>query len=161
MNKYLVSAIVIAMFAASTISASAQGGSGGGGSATDPVGSPTGGGGATIKAIPQVAGKWRGQEAYDPSLGVFIMNPPLAMTLNEDTSGNISGIDSIMSVSVSGKASDNGTVLLQDGAYYGQKLTGNITGAVTCSDGTTGQVLSGKFQRKEGFGTFSMTNCPS
>jgi hypothetical protein len=66
-----------------------------------------------------------------------------------------------MHVAMTGKASSNGTIVLQDGVYYGQKVTVSITGSVVCSDGSTGTVLSGKFQRKEGFGTISVDNCPT
>ena len=65
------------------------------------------------------------------------------------------------SLAISGKASSNGTIVIQDGAYYGQKITVSTTGSLDCAGGSTGVVLSGKFQRKEGFGTISLNNCPT
>jgi hypothetical protein len=140
---------------------SGSGSSGSGGS----VSGGGGGGGGSTASIPQVGGSWRGQEHYDPSLSIYFftpeaMNPPIAMTLVEDAAGNITGTDNGMSIVMTGKASSNGTIVLQDGVYYGQKITVSITGSVTCSDGSTGTVLSGKFQHKEGFGTISVDNCP-
>jgi len=140
----------------------ASGGSGSGGG-TSGGGGSTGGG--STSSIPQVAGTWRGQEHYDPSLSAFFlpgfMDPAMSLTLSEDAAGNLTGIDNIMGIALTGKASSNGTVVIQDGSYYGQKITVSLTGSVACSDGTTGSVLSGKFQRKEGFGTISLDNCPA
>lgn len=157
MKKFLIPLIAVAIMAVSVSPAFAQGGSGSGG------GSISGGGGGT-KPLPQVTGSWNGQEHYDPSLSVFFlpgfMDPAQSFTFVEDAAGNITGTDNIMHIAVTGKASGNGSIVIQDGTYYGQKLTGSITGSVTCSDGSTGTVVSGKFQRKEGFGTFSFDNCP-
>jgi hypothetical protein len=137
--------------------------SGGSGGGTSGGGSGGGGGGSTA-LLPQVAGIWNGQEHYDPGLSVFFlpafMNPPVSFTFIEDAAGNITGVDNRMGIAITGKASSNGTIVIQDGAYYGQKLTMGLTGSVTCSDGSAGTVMSGKFQRKEGFGTVSMDNCP-
>jgi len=139
-----------------------SGGSGSGGGTSGGGGSTGGGGSAS--SIPQVAGTWRGQEHYDPSLSAFFlpgfMDPAMSLTLSEDAAGNLTGIDNIMAIAVTGKASSNGTVVIQDGSYYGQKITVSLTGSAACSDGSTGSVLSGKFQRKEGFGTISLDNCP-
>jgi hypothetical protein len=154
MNRLLIPFFTAALFATSAFPVSAQGGSGGGGSS---------GGGGTVKAIPQIAGSWHGQEHYDPSLSVFFlpgfMDPMLSMTLVEDASGTVTGTDNLMHIAMTGTASSNGSIVLQDGVYYGQKLTGSVTGSVTCADGSVGSVVSGKFQRKEGFGTFSIDNC--
>jgi hypothetical protein len=157
MTRFLIPLVTAALFAATAFPVSAQGGSGGGGS--------SGGGGGTPNTVPQIAGAWHGQEHYDPSLSVFLlpafMNPALSMTLNEDVAGNLTGIDDIMHVAMTGKASANGSIVLQDGVYYGQKLTGSITGSVICSDGSPGTAMSGKFQRKEGLGTFAVDTCPA
>jgi hypothetical protein len=140
----------------------ASGGSGSGGSVS---GGGSGGGGGSTQSIPQVGGIWIGQEHYDPSLSVFIlpafMNPPVSFTVVEDATGTLAGTDNLMGIAITGKASGNGTVVIQDGTYYGQKITVSISGSVTCSDGSTGSVMSGKFQRKEGFGIISMDNCPA
>lgn len=138
----------------------ASGGSSSGGS----VGGGGSGAGST-QSVPQVGGIWIGQEHYDPSLSVFLlaafMNPPVSFTLVEDATGNLTGTDNLMGIAITGKASGNGSVVIQDGTYYGQKITVTISGSVRCSDGSTGSVMSGKFQRKEGFGTISMDNCPA
>jgi hypothetical protein len=153
-RKLLIPLCSLALLASPAVPAAAQGGS------------------TTPKTLPQVGGAWNGQEHYDPTLAVFfptaaLMNPPLSITLSEDAAGNLTGTDGTMIFSVTGlvpmtgKASANGTIVVQETAYYGQKLTGSLTGSVTCSDGSIGQVFSGKFQRKEGFGTFSADNCPT
>jgi hypothetical protein len=144
----------LALFAASAFPVAAQGG-------------PNA---ATTNTLPQVGGVWHGQEHYDPSLSVFLlpveMNPSLAMTLNEDAAGNLTGSGTYsfpnlsMPFGVTGRASSNGSIELQLGLFFGMKLTGSTTGTTTCSNGSTGQVISGKFQSKEGFGTFSLYNCP-
>lgn len=139
----------------------ASGGSGSGGGTSG--GGGTGGGGST-NTVPQVAGTWTGAETYDPSLASFFpfgTTFAQSFTFVEDASGNLTGTDNVMHVAISGKASSNGSIVFQDGAYYGQKITVNVTGSTTCSDGSTGSVLSGKFQRKDGFGTISLNNCPT
>lgn len=139
----------------------ASGGSGSGGGSLGGGGGTGGSGGS--QSVPQVAGTWRGQEHYDPSLSVFFlpafMNPPVSLTIVQDAAGNLTGTDNIMGIAITGKSSSNGTIVIQDGSYYGQKITVSLTGSVVCSDGSNGSVLSGKFQRKEGFGTISMDNC--
>jgi hypothetical protein len=142
----------------------ASGGSGSGGSVSGGgSGGGGGGGGGSTQSIPQVAGMWNGQEHYDSTLSVFIlpgfMNPPVSFTITEDAAGNLTGTDDIMGIAITGKSSSNGTIVIQDGTYYGQKITVTVSGTVACSDGSTGSVMSGKFQRKEGFGIISMDNC--
>ena len=142
----------------------ASGGSGSGGGSLSGGGGSAGGSGGGGGSIPQVAGTWRGQEHYDPSLSAFFlpgfMDPPVAFTLVEDAAGNLTGTDDRMGIAITGKASSNGTVVIQDGTYYGQKITVTLA-ATVCPDSSAGSVLSGKFQRKEGFGTISMDNCPA
>jgi hypothetical protein len=148
----------------------ASGGSGSGGGSIGGGGGGTGGSGGSggtggnSASIPQVAGTWRGQEHYDPSLSAFFlpgfMDPPMSLTIVEDATGTLTGLDNIMGIAITGKASTNGSIVIQDGSYYGQKITVDLTGSVACSDGSTGTVMSGKFQRKEGFGTISLDNCP-
>jgi hypothetical protein len=62
---------------------------------------------------------------------------------------------------MTGKASANGSIVLQDGVYYGKKLIGSLAGSVICSDGSSGSAMPGKFQRKKGFGTFAVDTCPA
>ena len=144
----------ILMFASSGV-AFASGGSGSGGGGTP-------GGGGSTAIIPQVAGTWNGQMTYDPSLAVFF---PFGTSFNaswalvEDASGNITGIDNVMHVGITGSASGNGTIKLQDGTYYGFKDTMAVS-STSCSDGSIGKVMTGKFQDKEGFGVVTVNNCP-
>jgi hypothetical protein len=152
--KWLAGAAAAAVLVSGSV-ALASGGSGSG------SGSGGGGGGGSTQVIPQVAGSWRGAERYDASLAIWnLPDAPISFLLIEDAAGNITGFDTRMNIPITGKASSNGSIIIQDGAYYGQKITVNITGTVACSDGSTGQVMSGKFQRKEGFGTISLDNCP-
>jgi hypothetical protein len=79
---------------------------------------------------------------------------------SEDASGNFVGRDNRMGVAISGKISDQGKAVLEDGLYYGQKITVDYTSkSVACADGTKGDLFIGKFQRKEGQGTIWLNTC--
>jgi hypothetical protein len=128
------------------------------------TGSSGGGGGGGGAALPQVAGTWRGQLHYDASLSIYFqpsqMNPPVAMAVSEDATGALTGTDLRMGIPITGKASSNGTIVIQDGTYYGTKDTMTLSGSVLCADGSLGSVMSGTFHDKEAFGTIALDDCP-
>ena len=155
MRKILIPLCTFALLGVSALPAAAQGGPNAAGGASGPVAN-----------VPQVAGVWHGQAHDDPSLSALVptqsMNPSLQMNITEDSAGTLGGSgtlsvpQAIVPLRITGKASSNGTINIQ----MGMQMTGSISGRITCSNGSTGQVMSGKFTSKEAFGTFSIDTCP-
>jgi hypothetical protein len=90
--------------------------------------------------------------------------------INEDALGNLTGsvtgpTTSRRSPQVARRPEDS-IAFAQLFTAYGLRnsLSVSSTGSVVCADGSTGTVMSGKFQRKDfygsGSGTFSLDNCP-
>lgn len=137
----------------------ASGSNGGGGSGG---GTSSGGGSISTKVIPSVLGVWGGYEQYTDQLGNAV-GLPMAMSFTvstQDASGNLTGKDNRMGVSITGKISDTGKAVIEDGVYYGQKITVDYTSkSIACADGSKGDLFIGKFQRKEGQGTIWLSTC--
>ena len=103
------------------------------------------------------------------ALTTQVMTRQVVMTLNEDPAGNLGGLfcqsDSpafpAFCQPLLGKVQSNGAVQMEFGTGGGAsfKLNGGITGSMTCVDGSTGVIIAGTFQVREGLGTFSLNSC--
>lgn len=162
-GKVFIAGITGVMLLASASVAFAAGGSssGGGGGGG---GSTTGGGGGSVstKVIPNVVNTWGGYEQYVDQIGNAV-GAPMAMSFtisSQDAAGNFVGRDNRMGVTITGKISNQGKAVFEDGVYYGQKITVDYTSkSVACADGTKGDLFIGKFQRKSGQGTIWLNTC--
>jgi len=130
-------------------------------------GGGNGGGGGPV---PQIAGTWRGQYTWVVAAfgGPANVTNQALMTLDEDPAGNVVGsfcygaVPSPGCLPLKGRVQSNGAVRLEFASGGGAtfKLDGAITGTMACLDGSTGLVIAGVFQVREGSGTFSFNDCP-
>jgi hypothetical protein len=125
-----------------------------------------GGGGGGAGTIPQIAGAWQGEYHYDFAFGAPADVTHAAwMTLNEDAAGNLTGSFCLSKVPspgcfpMRGRVQSNGSVQLEFAADAPFRLTGALTGGMTCADGSTGRVMSGTFRVREALGTFAFNDC--
>ena len=131
----------------------------------------TAGSGGNGGTVPQIGGTWHGQYTWmvfaTGATAPSEITRQVIMTLNEDAAGNLTGSFCLGQQSpgcfwLKGKVQSNGAVQIETGTGGGGsfKLSGIITGTMACLDGSTGTIIAGTFQVREGSGSFSFNSCP-